>query len=98
MVKNLSFFLHFHFGEIRPVKVFVDVVNRKLGSQDYKNIGLRKSQNLHFPKGARPWCWSKIFFFFFFFFFGKIGLEKVFGDVLERKLAVLAFKNLKTSI
>ena len=35
------------------------------------------------------------FFFFFFFFFGKIGREKVFGDVLKRKLAVLAVKNIE---
>ena len=73
--------------------MFVDVVNRKLASQDYKSIGLRKSQNLHFPKGSRPWCWSKIWNVFYFFFFGEIGREKVFGDVLERKLAVLAYKN-----
>ena len=89
----MSFFLHFDFGEIGPEKVFVDVVNRKLASQDYKSIGLRKSQNLHFPKGSRPWCWSKIWNVFYFFFFGEIGREKVFGDVLERKLAVLAYKN-----
>ena len=93
MVKNLSFFLHFDFGEMGPEKVFVDVVNRKLASQDYENIGLRKSQNLHFLKGARPWCWSKIWNFFFFFVFGKIGREKVFGDVLDWKLTVLVYKN-----
>ena len=92
-MKNLSFFLLFVFGEIGPEKVFVGVVNRKLACQHYKNIGLRKSQNLHFPKGGRPWFWSKIWNFFFFFFFGKISREKVFGDVLERRLAVLAYKN-----
>ena len=58
-MKNLSFCLLFVFGEIGPEKVFVDVVNRKLACQHYKNIGLRKSQNLHFPKGGRPWFWSK---------------------------------------
>ena len=43
-----------------PEKVFGDEVNRKLASKDYKNIGLRKSQNLDFPKGAGPWFWSNI--------------------------------------
>ena len=60
LVKNLSFFLLFHFWRNRVRKGFVDVVNRELASQDYKNIGLRKSQNLHSPKGARPWFWSNI--------------------------------------
>ena len=91
-MKNLSFCLLFVFGEIGPEKIFVDVVNRKLACQHYKNIGLRKSQNLHFPKGGRPWFWSKIWNFFFFFS-GKISREKVFGDVSERRLAVLAYKN-----
>ena len=59
-VKNLSFFFFSIFGEIGPEKVFEDVVNRELASQDYKDIDLRKSQNLHFPKGARPWFWSNI--------------------------------------
>ena len=82
------------FGEIGPEKVFGDVVNRKLASQGYKNVDLRKSQNLHFPKGARPWFWSKNWNLLFSFFFGKIGREKVFGDVLERKLAFSVYKNI----
>ena len=30
--------------------MFGHVVNRKLASEDYKNIDLRKSQNLHLSK------------------------------------------------
>ena len=47
----MSFFLLFVFGKIGPEKVFGDEVNRKLASKDYKNIGLRKSQNWIFLKG-----------------------------------------------
>ena len=92
--KICHFFFFSIFGEIGPEKVFGDVVNRKLASQDYKNIGLRKSQNLHFPKGAGPWFWSKIWNLFFSCFFGKIGREKVFGDVLDWKLAFLVYKSI----
>ena len=49
LVKNLNFVL-FVFGKIGQEKVFGDVVNRKLASEDYKKIDLRKSQNLHFSK------------------------------------------------
>ena len=33
--------------------MFGDVVNRKLASEDYRNIDLRKSKNLHFTKKIR---------------------------------------------
>ena len=35
--------------------VFGDVLYRKLAFFDHKNIDLKKSQNLHFSKGASPW-------------------------------------------
>ena len=68
-MKNLSFFLLFVFGEIGPEKDFVGVVNRKLACQHYKNIGLRKSQNLHFSKG-------KFFFIFSSFRFWRNRARK----------------------
>ena len=49
LVKNLNFF-SFVFGKIGQEKVFGDVVNRKLASEDYKNIDLKKSQNLYISK------------------------------------------------
>ena len=58
LVKNLKFFLLFVFGDITPENVFGDDVNSKIASKNYKNIGLRKSQNLRFPKGT--WFWPKI--------------------------------------
>ena len=42
-----------------PEKVFGDVVNRKLASEDYKNIDLRKSQNLHISRKI----WTFVFVF-----------------------------------
>ena len=39
--------------------VFGDFVNRKLASEDYKNIDLRKSQNLHISKKI----WTFVFVF-----------------------------------
>ena len=46
--------------------MFGDIVNRKLASEDYRNIDLRKSKNLHFSKKIRS---------FFCSFFRKIGSE-----------------------
>ena len=70
LVKNLSFFLLFGLAKKGQVKVFGDILERKLAVLAYKNIDLKKSQNLHFSKG-------KNFFIFSSFRFGEIGLEKV---------------------
>ena len=56
--------------------MFGDAVGRKLAYLVYKDIDLRKSQNLHFSVK-----------FFLLFLSGKIDQEKVFGDVVNRKLA-----------
>ena len=60
LIKNLKFFLFLFFGKIGQ-KVFGDAVGRKLAYLVYKNIDLRKSQNLHFSK-------KKLKFFLFVFF------------------------------
>ena len=44
----------FPFRYIYNKKVFGDVLYRKLAYFDHKDIDLKKSQNLHFPKGASP--------------------------------------------
>ena len=38
--------------------------------------------------------WSKITYFIIFLFFSKIGQEKVFFDLVERKLAILDYKDM----
>ena len=63
--------------------MFGDAVGRKLAYLVYKNIDLRKSQNLHFSVK-----------FFLLFLSGKIDQEKVFGDVVNRKLASEDCKNI----
>ena len=66
--------------------MFGHVVNRKLASEDYKNIDLRKSQNLHLSKKNLN---------FFFSFFGKIGSEMLMGKL---KFENFPFQYIKTSI
>ena len=51
--------------------MFGDAVGRKLAFLVYKNIDLRKSQNLHFSKGVSRMVLVKNLIFFFVF--GKIG-------------------------
>ena len=43
--------------------MFRDAVNSNLAFQDYENIHLKKSQNLHSFKGVSPWFGSKLFVF-----------------------------------
>ena len=59
LVKIFEYFLLFFFVKIGPEKVFGKTVNKKLASKDYKNIDLRKSQNLHFCKGLVHGCGKK---------------------------------------
>ena len=82
LIKNLKFFLFLFCGKIGQ-KVFGDAVGRKLAYLVYKNIDLRKSQNLHFSVK-----------FFLLFLSGKIDREKVFGDVVNRTLASEDYKNI----
>ena len=51
-----SFFL----AKIGQIKEFDDVLDRELAFLDNKNINLKKSQNLHFSKGASLRFWSKM--------------------------------------
>ena len=53
--QKCEIFLLFVFGKIGQEKVFSDAVGRKLAFLVYKNIDLRKSQNLHFSKRVSPW-------------------------------------------
>ena len=51
--------------------MFNEVLDRQIAFVDYKNIDLKKSQNLHFFKGDGPWFFSKIMIFLIFPFFLK---------------------------
>ena len=65
IMKSLYFFF---FGKIRPKQVIGNVLDRNLAFVDYKNMGLKKSENWHFCKGVSPWFRPKLSNFFSSFF------------------------------
>ena len=55
----------------------------------------KKSKNCHFSKGVNPCFWFKNDHVSKCFFLGQIGHKNVFYDILERKNALLGYKNKK---
>ena len=53
------------------------------------------SKKWRFSTGVKPWLWSKNGHFSNFFFLGNIYEENVFDVILERKNAILGYKNKK---
>ena len=72
--------------------MFYDILERKNAFLGYKNKNFKKSKNRHFSKGGNPWFCSKLAVFHLSFL-GNIGQENVFYDILQRKIALLGFKN-----
>ena len=95
MVQKWPFFQPFFSGNIGQENVFYDILKQKNDFLGYKKNNFKKSKNYHFFKGVNPWFWSKNGRFSNFFFLGKIGEEKVFYDILERKNVLLGYKNNK---
>ena len=91
MVQKWPYFQLFFLGNIGQENVFYDILEQKNGSLACKNKKFKKSQNWHFSKGVNPWFWS--WAFFQLFFVDSIGQENVFYEILERKNAILAYKN-----
>ena len=58
----------------------------------YKNKKFKKSKNSLFCRRVNPWFSSKKGHFCNFFFLGNIDQEKVFYDILERKMPLQAIK------
>ena len=56
---------------------------------------MKQSKNWHFSKGVNPCSWSKNGHFSNFVFSGNIGQADVFYDLVERKNAILDYKNKK---
>ena len=75
--------------------IFYDILEQRNSFLGYKNNKLKKSKNWHFSKGVNPWFWSKNGHFSNFVFSGNIGQANVFYDILERKNAILGYKNKK---
>ena len=64
LVKNWTFVQLFFLGK----KLFGNVLDIIIAPLDYKNINIKRSQNLHFSMGVSSWVWSKIGHLFNFSF------------------------------
>ena len=95
LVQKWPFFKLFFLVSIGQENVVYDILERQSAFLGYKNNKFKKSKNLHFCKGLKPWFWSENGHFSNFFFFGNIGKENAFYDILERKNAFLGYKNNK---
>ena len=93
--KNGHFSNFLFLGNIYQENVFYDILDRKNYFLGYKNIKFKKSKNSHFLRGVNLWFWSKKGHFYNFFFLGNIGQENVFYDIVQRKNALLGYKNKK---
>ena len=95
LVQKWPFFQLFFKGNGGKENVFYDILERKNAFLGYKNKKLKKSKNWHFSKGLTRGFHPKMTILPFFFFLGNIGLENFFYDILERKNAILGYKNKK---
>ena len=92
----MAIFATSFFRQYRPKNVFYDILERKNVFLAYKNKKCKKSKNGDFSKGVKTHDFSpKMAIFPTFFFLGNIGQENVFYDILERKNALLGYKNKK---
>ena len=94
LAKIMKFLYFFFLDKIRQIRVFGDVLDRKLPFLDYKNMDLKKVAKLAFFQRGKSMVSAKIMKFLYLFFLGKIRQKKVFGNVLDRKLAFLDHKNM----
>ena len=74
----------FFLDNIGQENVFYDIVERKIAFLGYKNIKFTKKKIDIFPKRFTHGLGSKMAIFQTFFL-GKIGIENVYSDLLERK-------------
>ena len=77
------------FSKIGQKKVFCSLLDRRLAILDYKNIDLKKSKIFH-----SPWFLVNIRKFCPLLFFSKKDQKRVFCDFVDRKLAILDYKNI----
>ena len=94
LVGKWPFFQIFFLGNIGQENVFYDIQERKKSFLGYQNKKCKTSKNTHFSKGVNP-CFGPTMAIFPTFFLGNIVQENVFYDILERKKALLGYKNEK---
>ena len=90
----MGIFQLFFLGNIGQENVFYNILERKIALQGYKNKKFKKSEIWHFSKVVNPWFWSKNGHFSNLFL-SNISQENVFWEILERKSALLRYKNKK---
>ena len=94
VLRKINKFLYlFILRKIDQEKVFSNVLERKLASVEYKNIDFQRSQNFLFSKRLAM-VLVKSLKYLDLFFLATVGWEKVFSNVLDRKLPFLDYKNL----
>ena len=93
LVQKWPFFQIFFLGNLAPENVFYDILERKNALLCYKHEIFKKAKNWHFSEGVNPWFWSKNGHFSKFFFLRNLAPENIFYDILERKNALLGYKN-----
>ena len=71
LVKNWTFVQFLFLGKIDRENLFGNVLDIIKAPLDYKNINIKRSQNLHFSMAVSPWIWSKIGPLFNFSFYAK---------------------------
>ena len=94
LVKKWPFFKRLFLANIAQENISSNILERKDAFLGYNNKQSKKWKNWHFSNGVNPWIWSKNGHFPTFFL-GNIGHENVFYDILERKNALLGYKNKK---
>ena len=93
---KMAIFQNFFFTQYRPGKCVYDILDGTNAFLGYEKEKFEKVEKLTFSKGVNPpWFWSKNGHFSTFFFLGNIGQKNVFYVILERKNAILGYKNKK---
>ena len=95
LVQKWTFFQLFFLGNLDQENVFYDILERKNLFLRFKNKKSKQAKNWHFPKGVNQRFWSKKNHFSNLFFLSNLGQKNVFYDILERKNAILGYKNKK---
>ena len=95
-IPKMAIFPTFIFQEIQARKCFLRYSRTKKRLPRLYNQEVQKVEEVDiFPKGLRNVFGRKMTIFPTFIFLGYVGQENVFYDILERKNAVLGYKNKK---
>ena len=94
LVQKRPFFQFFFLGNLDQKNIFNDILEPKNPCLGYQRKKSNKSKNWHFPKGLTHGFGPKMAIFQTFFL-GNLDQDNVFYNILERKNAILGYKNKK---